>query len=46
MIDKIYIFWLFLVVLWNIGYPKANPWLDILIAILLSVMVYLIRGKK
>ena len=46
MIDKIYIFWLFLVILWNIGYPKANPWLDILITILLSVIVYWIRGKK
>jgi len=46
MIDKIYIFWLFLVILWNIGCPKANPWLDILIAILLSVIVYWIRGEK
>jgi len=46
MIDKIYIFWLFLVALWNIGCPKAKPWLDILVAILLSIIVYWLRRKK
>ncbi len=46
MIDKIYIFWFFLVVIWNIGYPKADPWLDILIAVLLSIIVYWVRREK
>ncbi len=46
MIDKIYIFWIFLVIIWNIGYPKADPWLDILIAVLLSIIVYWLRREK
>ena len=46
MIDKTYIFWLFLVILWNFGYPKANPWLDVLITIILSIIIYWFRRKK
>jgi len=46
MIDKIYIFWFFLVVLWNVGCPEAKPWLDILIAVTLSIIVYWVRRKK
>ena len=33
---KIYIIWLFGVVLWNFGYPTATPILDVLAAIVLS----------
>jgi len=44
--DKIYIFWLILIILWNFGYPEASPWLDVLIAILLSIIVYWIRREK
>ncbi len=35
---KIYIIWLFGVVLWNFGYPTASPIQDVLAAILLSFM--------
>ena len=30
--------WVVLVVLWNYGYPEASPFLDVLIAILLSLI--------
>jgi len=30
--------WLLLVILWNYGYPAASPFLDVLIAVLLSLM--------
>ena len=33
---KVYIIWLIGVILWNFGYPAANPMEDVLAAILLS----------
>jgi hypothetical protein len=33
---KVYFIWVFLVVLWNFGVPKALPFFDVLIAIILS----------
>lgn len=33
----IWAIWLILVVLWNYGYPSASPFLDVLIAVLLSI---------
>ena len=41
---KVYIIWLIGVILWNFGYPKAAPILDVIAAILLSFMS--IRLKK
>ena len=35
---KVYIFWLIGVVLWNFGYPEASPLLDVIAAIVLSLM--------
>tara|TARA_Y100000813_G_scaffold55006_1_gene38511 strand:- start:3035 stop:3175 length:141 start_codon:yes stop_codon:yes gene_type:complete len=35
---KVYIIWLIGVILWNFGYPKAAPILDVIAAILLSFM--------
>jgi len=35
---EIFIIWLFLVMLWNFGVPKAKPIYDVLIAILLFVL--------
>ena len=35
---KIYIIWLIGVVLWNFGYPEASPLLDVIAAIVLSLM--------
>ena len=34
----IWFVWAALVVLWNYGYPEASPFLDVLIAILLSLI--------
>ena len=33
---KVYIIWLIGVILWNFGYPTANPIEDVLAAIILS----------
>ena len=33
---KVYIIWLIGVILWNFGYPAANPIEDVLAAIILS----------
>ena len=35
---KVYIIWLIGVVLWNFGYPAASPLLDVIAAIVLSLM--------
>ncbi len=35
---RIYIVWLIGVILWNFGYPTAAPILDVLAAVILSLM--------
>ena len=30
--------WLFFIILWNYGYPEASPFLDVLVAFLLSIL--------
>ena len=35
---NIYIIWLIGVILWNFGYPEAAPLLDVIAAILLSLL--------
>ena len=35
---KIYIIWLFGVILWNFGYPSASPLEDVVVAVLLSFL--------
>tara|TARA_B100000242_G_C42867538_1_gene402664 strand:+ start:292 stop:468 length:177 start_codon:yes stop_codon:yes gene_type:complete len=35
--------WLFLVILWNYGFPKASPLEDVLVAVLLSIMFIFIK---
>ena len=34
----IWLVWFVLVVVWNYGYPVASPFLDVLIAVLLSLL--------
>tara|TARA_Y100000590_G_scaffold225350_1_gene254765 strand:+ start:983 stop:1138 length:156 start_codon:yes stop_codon:yes gene_type:complete len=34
----IWLGWLFFMVLWNYGYPEATPFLDVLVAVLLSLL--------
>jgi hypothetical protein len=39
--------WFILVILWNYGYPDANPFQDVLVAVLLSILnLILIRIIK
>ena len=39
--------WLVLVILWNYGYPEASPFLDVVVAIMLSLLnLVLIKLKK
>ena len=30
--------WVILVIIWNYGYPDAGPYLDVLVAIILSLL--------
>ena len=44
MIKKInWIVWLILVILWNYGFPKASPFQDVLVAVILSVFLIIIK---
>ena len=33
-----WLIWLVFVILWNYGYPEASPFLDVLIAVILSLI--------
>jgi len=35
--------WLFLVILWNYGFPNASPFQDVLVAVILSVLFIIIK---
>ena len=35
--------WLFLVILWNYGYPNATPLLDVIVAVILSILFIIIQ---
>ena len=38
-IDRIvWLIWFLLVILWNYGYPAATPFLDVLVAVILSIL--------
>tara|TARA_X000000368_G_scaffold8650_1_gene6766 strand:+ start:315 stop:467 length:153 start_codon:yes stop_codon:yes gene_type:complete len=40
---KIYIIWLIGVIIWNYGFPQANPLEDVLVAIILSFLSILLK---
>tara|TARA_B100000941_G_scaffold124783_2_gene88239 strand:+ start:5671 stop:5820 length:150 start_codon:yes stop_codon:yes gene_type:complete len=42
---KTFIIWLFLVVLWNFGFPKAVPAYDVLAAILIYFFIKHLNNK-
>ena len=44
-IDWVFALWVALVILWNYGYPGAEPIYDVLVAIGLFFIVKLIRTK-
>ncbi len=44
MLKKInWLAWLVLVILWNYGFPNANPFQDVLVAVILSVLFIIIQ---
>ena len=44
---KVYIIWLIGVILWNFGYPSADPIEDVIAAVLLSLIsIYLKKFIK
>ncbi len=38
--------WLFLVILWNYGYPEASPLYDVLVAVILSIIFITIKRYR
>ena len=34
----VWLIWLLFVILWNYGYPAATPFLDVLVAVILSIL--------
>jgi len=42
---RIFIFWLILVIMWNFGYPGADPVYDVCVAILLSLLTSFLHDK-
>tara|TARA_Y100000590_G_scaffold376898_1_gene442805 strand:- start:542 stop:685 length:144 start_codon:yes stop_codon:yes gene_type:complete len=44
-INKIFIVWLFFVILWNFGVPQAAPTLDVLAAIIFSFIAKYLKDK-
>ncbi len=44
MIEKLqWLTWLILVVLWNFGFPKATPFQDVVVAVILSLLFIIIK---
>ncbi len=38
-----WVIWLFLVVLWNYGFPQATPFQDVIVAVFLSILFIIIQ---
>lgn len=44
--DKIWFLWLALVTIWNFGWPSVPPIADVLVAVVLSILVYQFKNYK
>ncbi len=44
--NAIWVFWLFLVILWNFGFPRATPIEDVIVAVVLSLISILLKKKS
>ena len=44
-IDRVFAVWVLLVILWNYGYPGAEPLYDVVVSIGLFVIVKIIRAR-
>ena len=38
--NKVWFLWLLLVCVWNFGWPVVKPIYDVLVAVLLSILIY------
>ena len=43
--NKIWFLWLLLVCVWNFGWPEVKPIYDVLVAVLLSILIYRLNKK-
>ena len=43
--NTIWFIWLLLVCIWNFGWPDIKPVYDVIVAILLSVLIYRLNKK-
>ena len=44
---NIFVIWFVMVTAWNFGYPEASPFLDVVVAVMLSLLnLVLIKLKK
>ena len=38
--------WFLLVIIWNYGSPKASPFEDVIVAVILSIALFLVKRLK
>jgi len=43
--SKVWFLWLLLVCVWNFGWPEVKPIYDVLVAVLLSILIYKLNKK-
>lgn len=43
--NKVWFIWLLLVCVWNFGWPEIKPIYDVLVAVLLSILIYRLNKK-
>ena len=43
--NKVWFIWLVLVFIWNFGWPEVKPIYDVLVAILLSILIFRLSKK-
>jgi hypothetical protein len=43
--NKVWFLWLLLVCVWNFGWPEVKPIYDVLIAVILSILIYQLNKK-
>ena len=44
-IDRVFVVWVLLVILWNYGYPSAEPLYDVIVSIGLFIIVKILRTR-
>ena len=44
--DNIWLIWLICVCIWNFGWPSAKPIIDVIVAVILSIVAYQYKKYK